>query len=72
MEKVSNMMRLHNLQPRPGSRHRVKRLGCVKVPVTEKPVARVIRDKGALRWEYSPWVRRRADAVDSAIAKAGI
>jgi large subunit ribosomal protein L15 len=28
MEKVSNMMRLHNLQPRPGSRHRVKRLGC--------------------------------------------
>jgi large subunit ribosomal protein L15 len=27
MEKVSNMMRLHNLQPRPGSRHRVKRLG---------------------------------------------
>src|SRR5207253_8508348 len=27
-EKVSNMMRLHNLQPRPGSRHRVKRLGC--------------------------------------------
>jgi large subunit ribosomal protein L15 len=28
MEKVTNMMRLHNLQPRPGSRHRVKRLGC--------------------------------------------
>jgi len=28
MEKVSNMMRLHNLQARPGSRHRVKRLGC--------------------------------------------
>jgi large subunit ribosomal protein L15 len=28
MEKVSNMMRLHNLQRRPGSRHRVKRLGC--------------------------------------------
>jgi large subunit ribosomal protein L15 len=28
MEKVSNMMRLHNLQSRPGSRHRVKRLGC--------------------------------------------
>jgi large subunit ribosomal protein L15 len=28
MEKVSNMMRLHNLQVRPGSRHRVKRLGC--------------------------------------------
>jgi large subunit ribosomal protein L15 len=28
MEKASNMMRLHNLQPRPGSRHRVKRLGC--------------------------------------------
>jgi large subunit ribosomal protein L15 len=28
MEKVCNMMRLHNLQPRPGSRHRVKRLGC--------------------------------------------
>jgi large subunit ribosomal protein L15 len=28
MEKVSNMMRLHNLKPRPGSRHRVKRLGC--------------------------------------------
>jgi large subunit ribosomal protein L15 len=27
-EKVSNMMRLHNLQVRPGSRHRVKRLGC--------------------------------------------
>jgi large subunit ribosomal protein L15 len=22
------MMRLHNLQPRPGSRHRIKRLGC--------------------------------------------
>src|SRR4030088_3274798 len=28
MEKVSIMMRLHNLRPRPGSRHRVKRLGC--------------------------------------------
>jgi large subunit ribosomal protein L15 len=28
MEKVSNTMRLNNLQPRPGSRHRVKRLGC--------------------------------------------
>jgi large subunit ribosomal protein L15 len=28
MERVSNMMRLHNLRPRPGSRHRVKRLGC--------------------------------------------
>jgi large subunit ribosomal protein L15 len=28
MEKVSNMLRLHNLQARPGSRHRVKRLGC--------------------------------------------
>jgi large subunit ribosomal protein L15 len=28
MEKASSMMRLHNLQPRPGSRHRVKRLGC--------------------------------------------
>jgi large subunit ribosomal protein L15 len=28
MEKVSNIMRLHNLQLRPGSRHRVKRLGC--------------------------------------------
>jgi len=27
MERVSNM-RLHNLRPRPGSRHRVKRLGC--------------------------------------------
>jgi large subunit ribosomal protein L15 len=28
MEKLSNMLRLHNLRPRPGSRHRVKRLGC--------------------------------------------
>jgi large subunit ribosomal protein L15 len=28
MEKVVKMMRLHNLRPRPGSRHRVKRLGC--------------------------------------------
>jgi large subunit ribosomal protein L15 len=28
MEKVSNIMRLHSLRPRPGSRHRVKRLGC--------------------------------------------
>jgi large subunit ribosomal protein L15 len=28
MEKVSIMMRLHSLRPRPGSRHRVKRLGC--------------------------------------------
>src|SRR5262245_8399538 len=28
MEGVCNMMRLHNLRPRPGSRHRVKRLGC--------------------------------------------
>jgi large subunit ribosomal protein L15 len=28
MENVSNMMRLHSLRPRPGSRHRVKRLGC--------------------------------------------
>jgi large subunit ribosomal protein L15 len=27
MEKVSNIMRLHSLRPRPGSRHRVKRLG---------------------------------------------
>jgi large subunit ribosomal protein L15 len=28
MEEVSHMMRLNNLRPRPGSRHRVKRLGC--------------------------------------------
>src|SRR5262249_41870368 len=28
MEEVNRMMRLHNLRPRPGSRHRVKRLGC--------------------------------------------
>jgi large subunit ribosomal protein L15 len=28
MEEVNNMMRLHNLRPRPGSRHRRKRLGC--------------------------------------------
>jgi large subunit ribosomal protein L15 len=28
MDEVSHMMRLHNLRPRPGSRHRVKRLGC--------------------------------------------
>jgi len=28
MERVSNMLRLHNLRVRPGSRHRVKRLGC--------------------------------------------
>ena len=28
MEGVNHIMRLHNLQPRPGSRHRVKRLGC--------------------------------------------
>jgi len=28
MEEVNQMMRLHNLRPRPGSRHRVKRLGC--------------------------------------------
>jgi large subunit ribosomal protein L15 len=28
MERVVKMMRLHNLRPRPGSRHRVKRLGC--------------------------------------------
>jgi large subunit ribosomal protein L15 len=28
MEEVKHMMRLHNLRPRPGSRHRVKRLGC--------------------------------------------
>jgi large subunit ribosomal protein L15 len=28
MEGVSHMMRLHNLRPRPGSHHRVKRLGC--------------------------------------------
>jgi large subunit ribosomal protein L15 len=28
MEKVNHMMRLHNLRPRPGSRHRAKRLGC--------------------------------------------
>jgi large subunit ribosomal protein L15 len=28
MEKATSMMRLHNLRPRPGSRHRVKRLGC--------------------------------------------
>src|SRR5436189_2468374 len=28
MERVINMLRLHNLRPRPGSQHRVKRLGC--------------------------------------------
>jgi large subunit ribosomal protein L15 len=28
MEGVNDMMRLHNLRSRPGSRHRVKRLGC--------------------------------------------
>ena len=28
MERAINMLRLHNLRPRPGSRHRVKRLGC--------------------------------------------
>jgi large subunit ribosomal protein L15 len=28
MEEVNHVMRLHNLRPRPGSRHRVKRLGC--------------------------------------------
>jgi large subunit ribosomal protein L15 len=28
MEEVNHMMRLHNLRRRPGSRHRVKRLGC--------------------------------------------
>jgi large subunit ribosomal protein L15 len=28
MEGESYMLRLHNLRPRPGSRHRVKRLGC--------------------------------------------
>ena len=28
MEGKKDMMRLHNLRPRPGSRHRVKRLGC--------------------------------------------
>jgi large subunit ribosomal protein L15 len=28
MEEVSYMLRLNNLRPRPGSRHRVKRLGC--------------------------------------------
>jgi large subunit ribosomal protein L15 len=28
MERETSMMRLHNLRPRPGSRHRVKRLGC--------------------------------------------
>ena len=28
MERAKHMMRLHNLRPRPGSRHRVKRLGC--------------------------------------------
>jgi large subunit ribosomal protein L15 len=28
MEEVNHMMRLHNLRPRPGARHRVKRLGC--------------------------------------------
>jgi len=28
MERATNMLRLHNLRTRPGSRHRVKRLGC--------------------------------------------
>jgi large subunit ribosomal protein L15 len=28
MERQTIMIRLHNLRPRPGSRHRVKRLGC--------------------------------------------
>src|SRR5437764_3051446 len=27
-EEVNYMLRLHNLRPRPGARHRVKRLGC--------------------------------------------
>src|ERR1044072_5700534 len=28
MERRNSMLRLHNLRPRPGARHRVKRLGC--------------------------------------------
>jgi large subunit ribosomal protein L15 len=28
MERVSYMLQLHSLRPRPGARHRVKRLGC--------------------------------------------
>src|SRR6478672_1591746 len=28
MERGNRMLRLHNLRPRPGSRHRTKRLGC--------------------------------------------
>lgn len=28
MERLNHMLRLHNLRPRPGARHRVKRLGC--------------------------------------------
>jgi large subunit ribosomal protein L15 len=28
MEGMNHMARLHNLRPRPGARHRVKRLGC--------------------------------------------
>jgi large subunit ribosomal protein L15 len=28
MEGANHMMRLHNFRPRPGSRHRAKRLGC--------------------------------------------
>jgi large subunit ribosomal protein L15 len=28
MEKAERMIHLHNLRPRPGARHRVKRLGC--------------------------------------------
>ena len=28
MEGANHMMQLHNLRPRPGARHRVKRLGC--------------------------------------------
>jgi large subunit ribosomal protein L15 len=47
------MMRLHNLRPRPGSRHRVKRLGCGESSGTrENQREGAQRPKSALGWEH--------------------
>jgi len=51
-EKATGL-RLHNLRPRPGARHRVKRLGCGESSATAKPVARVTKVKRRARAEAS-------------------
>ena len=71
-EKAAGL-RLHNLRPRPGARHRVKRLGCGESSGHGKTSGKghkgqKARSGGSLRlgFEGGP------DAADSAIAEARI